>query len=295
MDKTKRLTNNWHLKEIPKILHLYWGGGKLSYLRYLTIATFHYYNPEWKIILYSALKEQFDYHWKTHEQEYSQDYVDCYWKINDDVVRKVVVDFDAIGFHNDASAVHKSDFIRWKVLSETGGVWADMDVLFIKPMTDLYFNTRNNRNVNTVFCIEPDAHYHSIGFLMSSANNDYYKIAHRYSFGRYNKTLYQSIGSEMLNEHLPTLESGRIGNSIPLNVTMDVVYAYNGLHVHEIFGDNAPQRLTERSIGIHWYAGHQLAGRYLNATNGGLKKLNNSVIEQQIEKFYENINSNGVL
>ena len=289
------MTNNWHLTEIPKILHLYWGGGKLSYLRYLTIATFHHYNPEWKIILYSALKEQNGYHWKTREQEYANNYIDCYWKIDEDVVRKVVIDFDAIGFTNDASEVHKSDFIRWKVLSETGGVWADMDVLFIKPMNDLYFNTEENNNINTVFCIEPQAHYHSIGFLMSSANNDFYKKVHEFSFGLYVKEHYQSIGSVMLNDNFPTLESSKVGNAVPFSMSMDVVYSYNGLHVNEIFGENAPQKLTKASIGIHWYAGHQLAGKYLNATNGGLKKINNSVIEQQIEKFYEDINSNGVL
>jgi hypothetical protein len=42
----------WHLKEIEKTLHTYWGGDSMSYLRYLTLASFRKLNPDWKIFLY---------------------------------------------------------------------------------------------------------------------------------------------------------------------------------------------------------------------------------------------------
>ena len=43
--------NDWNLN-ISKGSHTYWGGGKLVYLRYLTIKTFMRLNPDWQIILW---------------------------------------------------------------------------------------------------------------------------------------------------------------------------------------------------------------------------------------------------
>jgi len=39
------------------------------------------------------------------------------------------VDFSLHGFDNNASEVHKSDFLRWYLLVPLA-VWADMDILF---------------------------------------------------------------------------------------------------------------------------------------------------------------------
>ena len=39
----------WHLTNIPKIVHFYWGNEKLSYLRYMSVYSFRKLNPDWKI------------------------------------------------------------------------------------------------------------------------------------------------------------------------------------------------------------------------------------------------------
>ena len=41
----------------PKLLFLYWDGSPLSYLNYLTIVSFNYYNPCWKIIIFMPFKK----------------------------------------------------------------------------------------------------------------------------------------------------------------------------------------------------------------------------------------------
>jgi len=258
----------WHLKQIPKILYLYWSGGKMCYLRYLTISSFRYYNPDWDIVLCHPRIERGNISWSSPEQKYSNNYADYSDVVENNKVEIRDFDFDSFGFSNNASSVHKSDFIRWKLLSTIGGLWADMDILFTKPMNELYFNTESNEEINTVFCI---SYYgHSIGFLMGSENNKYFERIAENSLRAYSKKEYQCMGSLLCNELFPTVESTNINDVVSHNIAMDVVYAYDTYHAREIFSPpKLPSKFTDRTIGIHWYAGGKFAGAYLNKTGGG--------------------------
>ena len=41
----------WQLN-IPKIFHVYWGGGVMPYIRFLTVKSFMKYNPDWEIMFW---------------------------------------------------------------------------------------------------------------------------------------------------------------------------------------------------------------------------------------------------
>jgi len=281
----------WHLGQIPKILYLYWGGGKMCYLRYLTISTFRYYNPDWNIVLCRPEINQKNISWETPEQKYPSNYVDYSENVKNDGVIIRDFNFGHLGFSNVASSVHQSDFIRWRLLSTTGGLWADMDILFTKPMNELYFNTENNKEINTVFCI---SHYgHSIGFLMSSQNNKYFERIAGSSLMAYQKKEYQCMGSLLCNKLFPTVKSADINGVVAHNLAMDVVYAYDTYHAREIFSPpKLSSRFTDKTIGIHWYAGGKFAGAYLNRTGGGAFPDKNLI--GKLTKEYENINDNGI-
>jgi hypothetical protein len=262
----------WYLKNIQKTLHIYWGGGKLAYLRYLTISTFRHYNPDWQIILYKPLIDQTVKTWTTTELKYAENYTDYLSRVEELGVTIQSVDFSLYGFDNNASEVHKSDFLRWQLLATVGGFWADMDILFFKSMDDLYFNTEQTGDINTVFCISD--YGHSIGFLMSSPNNPCFERITQAAKGEYKKEGYQCIGSLLCNKLFPTIESCKIGGIVPHNLDMGVVYAYNCFHVDELYKPYPPQRMPVHAIGIHWYAGNRFSGEYLNRTNGGLIRTN---------------------
>jgi len=270
----------WHLTKIPKILHIYWGGGKLAYLRYLTISTFRHLNPEWQIILYKPLINQVDKTWTTTELKYAENYTDYLGQVESLGVTIQNVDFSLHGFDNNASEVHKSDFLRWYLLATFGGFWADMDILFFRPMDDLYFNTPQTSNIDTVFCICD--YGHSIGFLMSSANNPCFKKISQNAVHEYKKEGYQCIGSLLCNKLFPTIASCNIEGAVPHNLDMGVVYAYNCFHVDELYTPYPPQRMPAHAIGIHWYAGNRFSGKYLNETNGGATKTGKNLF---IEKY----------
>ena len=270
----------WYLKEIPRIVHLYWGG-KLSYLRYLTLESLRSLNPGWDIILYRPFKEQPTIHWRSGEQTYDDNYVDCTDKLKNLSIQIKEIDFDKIGFYNSAHEVHKSDFLRWKLLHEIGGVWSDMDVLYFKPMEELPFNKPYMNRINTVVCTSDQ---HSIGFLMGSKGNEYYGNIHKAALSEYKKEGYQSIGSLLCHKLYPTLSSISSANTVPFNLPMDVVYAYDFRHVDELFGKRiVSNRMTKNTIGIHWYGGHQVSGAWMNENNGGLRRGGKSIMDKKIE------------
>jgi len=269
----------WYLTEIQKILHCYWGSKRLSYLRYLTIKSFQFYNPSWKIILYKPKILQPNFYWNSEEQLYGDNYVDCTNRIKDLNITIKEIDFNAIGFDNDASEVHKSDYLRWKILYEEGGVWSDMDILFIKPIEQIYFNKLDFSDTDTVVCLNNG---HSIGFLMSSKGNEYFKTLYQASKKEYKKDGYQSIGSLLCSKLFPTIESIANINLNPYNLPMDVVYAYDSTHIYEVFDAKRLNKITNNTVGIHWYGGSKAAGEYLNDTNGGLYSERNSIADVYI-------------
>ena len=277
----------WNLTQIPRILHTYWGYNKLSYLRFLTLASFRRHNPDWQIILYRPLMPQQDIQWTTGEQKYDDNYRDYISEVSSLGVSMEYVDFDSINFTNSASDVHKSDYLRWKLLHEVGGLWADMDILFTRSIDDIYFNKPEFANTNAVYCIS--GYGHSIGFLLGGIGNDYFKTIHGVSQKEYTKENYQCIGSTLCNKTFPTPASTCKGNIVPHNMSMDVVYPYDANHVKELFTSDIPGKITERTIGIHWYGGSNIAGIYLNTTNGGLVNQGSSIIEKYIKLEGENI------
>ena len=69
--------------------------------------------------------------WTSHEQKlkYTENcYLSELKRIKNLIIRKV--DFNKIGFYNEASEVIKSDYFRYHILQKYGGVWSDMDIMY---------------------------------------------------------------------------------------------------------------------------------------------------------------------
>jgi len=263
----------WHLN-IPKILHVYWGGGNFHYLRFMTIKSFMKYNPDWKIIFLYPKHVSTRLSWCDPEQKYNVSCRDFMSELMDLPITKIEVNFEDFGFNNNMSEVHKSDFIRLSQLSTLGGVWSDMDILYFKPMSSLYFNAPDYKNIETFYC---DHNYgHSVGFLMGCENNKFFGKIMEIARNEYNPVQYQTMGAVIYKKYFSTPESI---NAITtgLNIDMDVVYAHDATYFPEILS-NATPKFTEHSIGLHWYGGSPLWKDFLQKTNGGMYNLPNTII-----------------
>jgi hypothetical protein len=274
------LSMYWHLK-VPKILHLYWGGGTMNYLRFMTIKTFMKYNPDWEIRLMLPTHPTTNITWNDPEQKYTAPCKDYLNEALELPITKSYVDLTEFGFNEQTSEVHKSDFIRLLQLSTCGGVWADMDIIFFKPMSSLYLNLPRNRNIETFYC---NHNYgHSVGFLMASENNKFFKKVMEFAKSDYSPDRYQSMGATTYNKHFFTPELIELlGPS--MNMSMDVVYAHDATYFPELL-TNKPPRFTNESIGVHWYGASPLWKNFLVQTDGGLNNLPDTIIGNVIKSI----------
>jgi hypothetical protein len=278
-----------YLTKIPKIAHFYWGNDTISFFRYLTVYSFKKFNPDWVIKLYyPKIKYQGEKTW--HTQEHSQkftgtNYIDRLFSMG---IEKIEIDFNNYGMDNYMPETFKADFLRWYLLSTSGGLWSDFDIIYFRPMDNFYLNSPANKHLDTLICLNSDSSgtYHSIGFLLGSVNNPYYRFVNSQTYGMLKKGDYQSIGSGILNHYFsnmlliqqrfPALNVG--------NISADVVYPINFTMVPYIFHTPYMQYLTERSIGLHWFAGHPEAGKFENLIDENTHVGYNNIISQIIRQ-----------
>ena len=290
----------WHLTKIPKVLHVYYGGTPLSYLRYLTIKTFNRFNPDWLIKIHVPKFPHVPQSWGSFEQKYKLNLSKDYFSEIKNIPNTKILywDFDRLGLNNKMSEVHKSDFLRWLLLGTEGGLWSDMDIIYFKSINQLEFNSPLNTHIDT--CVSIYSYGHSIGFMLSSANNPYFTTLWKKAAENFNSDNYQSIGSILCNRYFPSIEriKNELPTSNPINIPMSTVYPYHAGQIKEIFAPGNLGRYTKDSIGLHWYAGHPLAGEYLNKYNGGESLIDDSVVTKTAKvalspSFVQHLNQSG--
>ncbi len=266
----------WFLR-VPKVLHVYWGGGVLPYMRYMTVKSFMALNPDWEVILWQPQYPTIDRTWTSWEQNYRNicgDYLPELIKLPEAQLNKRYIDLELFGFSNKMAEVHKSDFLRLYLLARYGGVWSDMDIIYFKSIESLFVNNKKNENINTFVCI---SHYgHSAGFLMSAPGSKFFGRLEWLTTTEYDPEGYQSIGPTMFTKYFPTIQS--INRFSPaVNIGMDAVYSHDAMKIETIINGTLP-KFTKYSIGLHWYAGHPQWGEFIKNTNGGLTNVPDCII-----------------
>lgn len=275
----KSENNMWHLDQIPKMAHFYWGGGKLLYMRYLSILSFKKLNPDWTIVFHYPKEPFKGRSWYTDmyppkiNEAICKDYFNDVFELG---VVKDRVDFRTLGARRNMSEVHKNDYIRLHSLKIYGGLWSDTDIIYFKPVTELFVNTPKNKDKDVFVCI---ADYgHSTGFNMAKPDSKFFTFLVDRLNREYNPSGYQCWGPDMWNKYFKTLD--RIPGGCEIG--MEAVYAHNCHQVRELLG-NEP-RFTEYSIGCHWYGGNTIWPDFWNHTAGGERNLPVSIIRDLIEQ-----------
>jgi len=109
----------WHLG-VPKICHFYWGGGKMVYLRFLSISTFMKHNPDWKIFFWYPKNSFKGTSWgiepgyKPFNPTLSTDYFPEVLKLP---IYKNEIDFKDLQFSENIAEVHHKQVITYLKLS----------------------------------------------------------------------------------------------------------------------------------------------------------------------------------
>ena len=268
--------------QIPKIIHFFWDKTPLSYLQYLTIVSFNKFNPEWRIILHQTNKAYGSVTWVTPENRIKHSGKDYYNNlINLDYVELNDIDFNELGFTENLPDVYKSDYLRWYLLSTIGGVWSDMDILFIKPLSDLDLP----EDTETVVCYGPEKHI--IGFLMSKPYNDFFKVVLDDVNNVFNSNDYQCIGSKLLNKH----QDNVLYRKDVYNLDKTAFYSYDHHVINKIFNESDLSLITDKTIGIHWYNGSPISKNFTNIFDEDNTNFNNLITTLIIKHSIKNENN----
>ena len=279
----------WELNKIPKIAHFYWGNPTLPFLNYLTLYSFHKFNPDWEIRLYTSPKYCEVRSWNTDENKHSFKGEDYTHLLKTIPIKYITFDFTKINRTNNISEVHKSELLKQYVLSTIGGLFSDMDIIYFNSLSYLNINKEENKKIDTIISLHPNYRYkHSIGFLFSSPNNEYAKY-----LSEKQKTIpagnYQCFGVELINQEFPTLESikEKFPNLNPIDMAKKTVYAYDAIDISQIYISNDMTKYDSTSIGLHWYGGYPLSEKYINEVTDFSYKNYNNVLGKTIRKVYE--------
>jgi GT2 family glycosyltransferase len=280
--------NNWLLPEIPKIMNFYWDGSKMSYLQYLTVVSFHKFNPDWQINIYEPTVKFDRKTWSTSEQKMEYVGEDFYPKLKSlDYVNVVKFDFSSIGISENIPEVFKSDLLRWYLLDTIGGGWSDMDILYIKPLNTLKLDGTMLRgtvkSTNTVIVF--DGFHHIIGFYLTKPNTGFFKTIFDTSKHSLNPNEYQSVGSRLLMRMYPNMHTllVRHPNLDISNLPMDIVYSYDDSKIGLLFNSMDDSLITDRTVGIHWYNGSNISKEFNNNYGSRENVITNLIKKLNIE------------
>jgi len=257
---------------VPKRLFFFWGNPVMSWFRYMTLYSARKYNPDWKIELYVTDVSRDEKYWKEcNEQDFFMYKGENYFNRIQDLNIEIKQCPRAANIEG-AGPSHMSNFFKWRELSEEGGVYADMDILFLKPLDDWYESIK--RYDSGLSWYDALNHgYFSIGFMFSSGQsilfNDIYDNAKEtFREGKYQSAgvdaLYRIVNVKLNGLRLKPSERIRVSYSKVHYIPMDTVYPFLFNQSDERFS-LCIKELPEKCLGIHWYAGDP-AAQVFNST-----------------------------
>jgi hypothetical protein len=286
---------NWQYNKIPKTCFFYWGNTKLSFLNYLSLVSFKEHNPEWRAVLVrpsdDLVVEPPTNH---HSQGYigEKDYIHQALRAVDDILE---IDFQQVlNLKADFHDAQRADITRLYTLGMYGGMWSDMDVLYIKPNTNINFSkylitpTGRSREpivpkephhgiekeLDTVICYQnaglPQRPWNSTGALFSSKNNPLYTLLFHDARVRISKLgenkvkNYQMLGPNIFDTYVPNVLR-KIPELTTANMPYKVFYPWGWWgEIEEFFNEKNEDRIPEETVAIHWFKGDPNSSKYLN-------------------------------
>lgn len=249
----------WHLTQIPKVCHFYWEGS-LPFLRYVALMSFTKMNPKWNVKIHTSSGGNMDSKWRTPEKPGSDggNRLDYFDKLGGLPATEVIYhnfEEEELGIPNSAHPSHKSDCLRWYILSTEGGLWCDSDILHLRPIESLTENRFENRDVISVLCrYRLYLNIHAIGFMMSSPGNCFFQTISGLVKSAYNPSVYQSIGSNLLGK----MDAGtiyRFGGGCPLYIDEHALYKVSSNLCSRLADGTYSVEYFDDVLGVHYYGG----------------------------------------
>lgn len=238
----------------------------------MTLWSFRKLHPDWEIVLYfndcKVRKKQWD---KEHnEQDYFSwkgvDYFDKLQKLNIHLQSWSITDNElAPRFKSELGLAppHKSDLLEWYKLYAEGGIYSDMDILYVRPIDSLWESLNENKVTGCLGCHKGTIR---IGWMASQPSNELFRDVFKTAVRQYNPSRYQSTGALSVYSLFKVkaqegaLPLSKIQKTYPneklASFPAQLFYLFQRC-IPRIWEDNV--ELPPEVLGIHWYGGHPLS------------------------------------
>jgi hypothetical protein len=261
------------MDRIPKKLHMYWDKSPMSKLQVFTIETFHRLNPEWEVFVYTPLQNY------TRNAHYIPDYTgkDYFQSVVEmDYVKMVEIDIHKYGIDSDLHNILRSDIFRYHILYECGGMWADFDVVWLKPISHMNnINCVGNipiKEMGATACLLNMTHgHHNIGVLFSVPQHALYKALIAKSIEIQNRHVdrdkydHQAFGVWMWGQLYATLQDVISTHPDVVGIPYNTFAPYSIFNMGQLYYQNDVSPLNDNNvIGLHWFNGHVYSKQYIN-------------------------------
>ena len=230
---------------------LWWSGGKMSYLRYLTFKTLRHFHPHSRITLYVGTKfKNNGYKWNVEKQDFESDYVkeDYLPKIKELGITVIEVDW-----FSQYPSNFQSDFFRYWFINQ-GGFYLDCDQIILKSLENV---PRDCDFIYSGYQAATCGYYTPVGVLGSSNDCGIVKWMMDILPSIIDVNNYNSAGPFALRHVLTSkMWDDKIFNApykmfYPVPESIYVASIYNGSFV-----------MPEESVAIHWYGGAPLSQEF---------------------------------
>lgn len=235
-------------------MHFYVGFDVLPYLRYCCIDSFSRLNPDWQVMLWRGSTVYNEpWSWSTHEQKLRSyqgpDYLSKLGNIE-------TVNFNEIGFREQANENFKSDWLRLWCLNRFGGYYADCDILFVKPMFD------DLLEYDFAIPYEAVGDYFSTAFLGSLPNNPILVDLASKAMELWNPESYQSAGTDLFRKVIGGWQGLYKYNLNCWNMPIAISAPVKFNQTYRLWIDNDASFIQPYSVGVHLFSGDEYTCRF---------------------------------
>lgn len=251
-------------------IHFFWGDQPMSWMRYMSLYSFRLLNPEWDIHLWQCSTPVRGKYWTCPNQQ-------DFFRYSGDDYRSFLPELD-VRFHawshwriNELGPSHLSNLFKWQLMAGEGGWYADLDILWVRPMS--HYLSRIDAGYNMAICYRLG--YFSIGLLASTGGMAFFRRVLE-SAENATREVYQSAGVMAIynalgcqpfqgSDHIKKIKQQHTGASI-LNFPMDLIYPWRCTEMADVFC-RRHKHIPGKTIGIHWYAGAEISQQYNRCMN----------------------------
>lgn len=271
---------------LPKILFTYWAGESISYLHLMALRTVCHFHRDYRVILYTDKNgqstQEIPYQSHEHKLEMKKPYPFRMLKSMQSSFEVIEVDFEKeYGINGNLFHTYFADILRIKKLEEHGGVWFDMDVLFLNRLKGYFTDPLPQGKSAVVFSYSDTIATGLVGSLPKAPTIvEMSKLVDKYIVAGYQENFeakaeirefYQAFGPDLWRKvHHPYLDARADAHPNACAFQVHEVYPYLWNEIHNYFDGPRSKNHTYDIIGIHWYNGSTDARVFINEKLGSI-------------------------